>query len=123
MGNEKVCSLRMDCGSYSRNVRCCERVGEDLSDEYDEGKVGVHQGSVLRSQLFIVVLDAFSKWMGRFQLFAFTTEEMDDALDQANYRGLKLTEQAMKVIERIAYSLVRQLMTIDWDTLGGPLCR
>ena len=46
-------------------------------------------------------------------------KEMDDALDQANSRGLKLTEQAMKVIERIAYSLVRQVMTIDWGTLGG----
>ena len=43
---------------------------------------------------------------------------MDDALDQANYRGLKLIEQAIKVIERIAYSLVRQVMTIDWGTLG-----
>ena len=43
-------------------------------------------------------------------------KEMDDALDQANYRGLKLTEQAMKVIERIAYCLVRQVMTIDWGT-------
>ena len=50
-------------------------------------------------------------------------KEMDDALDQANYRGLKLTKQAMKVIERIAYSLVRQVMTIDWGTLGRPLCR
>ena len=38
---------------------------------------------------------------------------MDDALDRGNYRGLKLM-QAMKVIERIAYNLVRQLMTIDW---------
>ena len=38
---------------------------------------------------------------------------MDDALDRGNYRGLKLT-QAMKVIEKIAYSLVRQVMTIDW---------
>ena len=47
-------------------------------------------------------------------------KEMDDALDQANYRGLKLTEQAMKVIERIAYSLVRQVMIIYWGTLGGP---
>ena len=43
-------------------------------------------------------------------------KEMDDALDQANYRGLKLIEQAMTVIERIAYSLVRQVMTIDWGT-------
>ena len=44
-------------------------------------------------------------------------KEMDDALDQANYRGLKLTEQAMKVIERIAYSLVRQVITIDLGDL------
>ena len=29
------------------------------------------------------------------------------------YRGLKLTEQAMKVIERIADSLTRQVVTID----------
>ena len=75
MGNEKVCSLRMDCGPYSGNVRCCVWVGEGLSDEY-KGKVGVHQGSVLSSQLFILVLDAFSKWMGRFQLFAITRKWM-----------------------------------------------
>ena len=40
-----------------------------------------------------------------------------DALDRGNYRGLELTEQAMKVIERIAYS--RQVVTIYWSTLGG----
>ena len=32
-----------------------------------------------------------------------------DALDGGNYRGLKLTEQAMKVID----SLIRQVVTID----------
>ena len=74
MGNEKVCSLRMDCEPYSGNVRCCVRVGEDLSDEY-EGKVGVHEGSVPSSQLFIVVLGAFSKWMGRFQRFVVFTRK------------------------------------------------
>ena len=37
-------------------------VGDGLNDEY-QGKVGVHQGSVLSSQLFIVVRDAFYKWM------------------------------------------------------------
>ena len=42
--------------------------------------------------------------------------EMDDALDRANYRGLKLTEQAMKVIERIA-SLVRQVAGVPWEDL------
>ena len=46
-------------------------------------------------------------------------KEIDAALDQASYRGLELTEPAMKFIERIAYSLVRQVMTIDWGTLGG----
>ena len=39
------------------NVQRCERVGEGLSDKF-EGKVGVHQGSVLSPQPFIVVLDA-----------------------------------------------------------------
>ena len=34
-----------------------------------------------------------------------------DALDRGNYRGLKLTTQAMKVIERIADSLIRQVLT------------
>ena len=26
----------------------------------------------------------------------------------------------MKVIKRIAYSLIRQVVTINWSTLGGP---
>ena len=46
-----------------------------------------------------------------------------DALDRGNYRGLKLTEQSMKVIERIAYSLIIQVVTINWSTFGKPLCR
>ena len=35
-----------------------------------------------------------------------------DVLDRCNYRGLKLTEQVMKVIERIADSLIKQVVTI-----------
>ena len=31
-----------------------------------------------------------------------------DALDRGNYRGLKLTEQAMKILERIVDGLIRQ---------------
>ena len=42
-----------------------------------------------------------------------------DALDRGNYRGLKLTEQAMKEIERIAWSLIGQVVTIKCSTLGG----
>ena len=32
-------------------------------------------------------------------------------------------EQSMEVIERIAYSLIRQVVTINWSTFGEPLCR
>ena len=46
-------------GMYE-NVQRCVRVGEALSDEF-EGKVGVHQVSVLSPLLFIVVLDALSQ--------------------------------------------------------------
>ena len=93
------------------NIRRCVRVGEGLSDEF-EGKAGVHLGSVLSPQLFIISLDALSQIDGKVPAFCLY-KEMDDALDRGNYRGLKLM-QAMKVIERIAYILVRQVMTIDW---------
>ena len=40
-----------------------------------------------------------------------------DALDRANYRGLKLTKQAMK-IERIVDGLIRQVVSIDNPQFG-----
>ena len=85
-----------------------------LSDEF-EVKLGVHQGSVLSPLLFIIVLDALSREIRRFQLTwnkasLSLYKEKGDALDRGNYRGLKLTEQAMKVIERIVYSLIRQVV-------------
>ena len=36
-----------------------------------------------------------------------------DALERSNYHGLKLTEQVMKVLERIVDSLIRQLVSVD----------
>ena len=39
------------------------------------------------------------------------------------HKKTELWEQAMKVIESIAFSVIRQVMTIDWGTFGGPLCR
>ena len=36
-----------------------------------------------------------------------------DALDRGNYRGLKLTEQAMKILERIVDGFIRQVVSID----------
>ena len=36
-----------------------------------------------------------------------------DALDRGNYRGLKLTEHVMKVLERIADMIIRDMIEID----------
>ena len=36
-----------------------------------------------------------------------------DALERGNYRGLKLTEQVMKILERTVDSLIRQLVIDD----------
>ena len=41
-----------------------------------------------------------------------------DALERGNYRGLKLTEQVMKVLERIADGLIRQVISIDDSQFG-----
>ena len=35
-----------------------------------------------------------------------------DALERGNYRGLKLTEQVMKVLERFVDSLIRQVVSM-----------
>ena len=40
------------------------------------------------------------------------------ALERGNYRGLKLTEQVMKVLERIVDGLIRQLLSIDASQFG-----
>ena len=61
----------MDCETL-RNVRECTElclgwVCKCLSDEF-EVKFGVHQGSVLSPLLFIIVLDALSRKIRRFQL-------------------------------------------------------
>ena len=99
----------MDCETC-RNVReCTELCRKGLSDDFAL-KFGVHQGSMLSPLLFIIVLDALSRDIRRFELTWNTVclyKEKGDALDRGSYRGLKLTEQAKKVIERIA-SLDRQ---------------
>ena len=41
-----------------------------------------------------------------------------DALERGRYRGLKLTEQVMKILERIVDGLVRQLVSIDDSQFG-----
>ena len=41
-----------------------------------------------------------------------------DALDRGNYQGLKLTKQAMKILERIVDGLIRPLVSIDNSQFG-----
>ena len=41
-----------------------------------------------------------------------------DSLERGNYRGLKLTEQVMKVLERIVDDLIRQVVSIDNSQFG-----
>ena len=41
-----------------------------------------------------------------------------DALDRGKYRGLKLTEQAMKILERIVDGLIRQMVSSDNSQFG-----
>ena len=41
-----------------------------------------------------------------------------DALERGNYRGLKLTEQVMKILERIVDGFIRQLVEIDDSQFG-----
>ena len=53
-------------GMYE-NVWSCVWVCKGLSDEF-EVKCGVHQGSVLSPLLFIIMLDALSREIRRFQL-------------------------------------------------------
>ena len=41
-----------------------------------------------------------------------------DALDRGNYRGIKLTKQAMKILERTVDGLLRQVVSIDDSQFG-----
>ena len=41
-----------------------------------------------------------------------------DALERGNYRGLKLTEQVMKVLERVVDGLIRQVVSTDDSQFG-----
>ena len=39
-------------------------------------------------------------------------------MDRGNYQGLRLTEQAMKILERIVNGLIRQVVSIDDSQFG-----
>jgi len=41
-----------------------------------------------------------------------------DALDRGNYRGLKLTDQVMKLLERVLDSYIRKMVNVDEMQFG-----
>ena len=45
-------------------------------------------------------------------------KEKGDALERGNYGGLKLTEQVMKILERIVDGLIRQLVSVNNSQFG-----
>ena len=57
-----------------------------------------------------------SDWEQRFIVCLYKGK--GEAVERGNYRGLKLTEQVMKVLERTVDGLVRQLVSIDDSQFG-----
>ena len=55
-----------------------------------------------------------SDWEQSFIVFLYK----GDPLERGNYRGLKLTEQVMKILERSMDGLIRQLVSIDHSQFG-----
>ena len=58
-----------------------------------------------------IIRDGSTRWEQSFIVCLYKGK--GDALERGNYRGLKLTEQVMKILERIVDGLIRQLVSID----------
>ena len=77
-----------------------------------------HMGdSMIRDLAAAIIRDGKvpSDWEQSFIVCLFKGKR--DALERGNYRGLKLTEQVMKILERIVDGL-RQLVSIDNSQFG-----
>lgn len=57
-----------------------------------------------------------SDWEESFIINLF--KKKGDALDRGNYRGLKLTDQVMKLVERVLESFMREMVNIDEMQVG-----
>ena len=74
--------------------------------------------SMIRDLAAAIILDGKvpSGWEQSF--IACLYKGKGDALKRGKYRGLKLTEQVMKVLERTVDGLIRQLVSIDDSPFG-----
>ena len=70
--------------------------------------------SMIRDLTVAIIRDGKvpSDWEQSF-IVCYLYKGKGDALERGNYHGLKLTEQVMKILERIVDSLIRQLVSID----------
>ena len=73
-------------------------------------------GTSMISDLAAVIIHDGTLWEQNFIVCLYKGK--GDALERGNYRGLKLTEQVMKVLERIVDGLIRQLVSIDDSQFG-----
>ena len=74
--------------------------------------------SMIRDLAAAIICDGKvpSEWEQSFILCLYKGK--GDALERGNYRGLKLTEQVMKIVERIVDGLIRQLVSIGDSQFG-----
>ena len=74
--------------------------------------------STIRNLVAAIIRDGkvLSDWEQSFIVCLYKGK--GDALERGNYRGLKLTEQVMKVLEWIVAGLIRQVVSIDDSQFG-----
>ena len=74
--------------------------------------------SMIRDLTVAIIRDGKvpSDWEQSFIVFLYKGK--GDALERGNYRGLKLTEQVLKILERIVDGLIRQLVSMDDSQFG-----
>ena len=79
------------------------------------GDMGV---SMIRDLAVAIIRDSKvpSDWVQSFIVSLYKGK--GDALERGNYSGLKLTEQVMKILERIVDGLIRQLLSVDDSHFG-----
>ena len=73
---------------------------------------------MIRDLAAAIILDGKvpSDWEQSFIVCLY--KDKGDALERGNYRGLKLTEEIMKVLHRIVDGLIRNLVSIDDSQFG-----
>ena len=74
--------------------------------------------SMIRDLTAAIILDGkvHSDWEHSFIVCLYKGK--GDTLERGNYRGLKLTEQVMKILERIVDCLITQLVSTDYSQFG-----